>query len=39
MDNAAVRYFEAEDILHISVASGSESQSIELSTTITVELR
>jgi uncharacterized protein YuzE len=31
-------YFEAEDILHLTVASGPEVQSIELSPDITVEM-
>ncbi|MBP6016918.1 MAG: DUF2283 domain-containing protein [Candidatus Promineofilum sp.] len=33
-----IRYFEAEDILHIAIADGPESRSIELGPTITVEL-
>ena len=31
-------YFEAEDILHLTVASGPEVQSVELSPDITVEM-
>lgn len=38
MNKTTVRYFEAEDILHIAIAGGPESRSIELSPTITVEL-
>lgn len=38
MNKTTVRYFEAEDILHIAIAGGPESRTIELSPTITVEL-
>lgn len=38
MNNTTVRYFEAEDVLHIVIADGPESWSIELSPIITVEL-
>jgi uncharacterized protein YuzE len=38
MNNTTVRYFEAEDVLHIAIAGGPESRSVELSPTITVEL-
>lgn len=38
MNKPAIRYFEAEDILHIEIDGGPESRSIELSPTITVEL-
>jgi uncharacterized protein YuzE len=38
MNKTTIRYFEAEDILHIVLAGGPESRSIELSPTITVEL-
>ena len=38
MNKATIKYFEAEDILHIAIAGGPESRSIELSPTITVEL-
>lgn len=38
MNNTTVRYFEAEDILYITIAGGPESRSLELSPTITVEL-
>jgi len=38
MNKPTVRYFKAEDILHIAIAGGPESRTIELSPTITVEL-
>ncbi|WP_374686309.1 DUF2283 domain-containing protein [Promineifilum sp.] len=38
MSKTTVRYFETEDILHIAIAGGPESRTIELSPTITVEL-
>ena len=38
MRKTTIRYFEAEDILHIAIAGGPESRSIELGPTITVEL-
>ncbi len=38
MNKTTIRYFEAEDILHIAIAGGPESRSVELSPTITVEL-
>ncbi|WP_374687253.1 DUF2283 domain-containing protein [Promineifilum sp.] len=38
MNKTTIRYFEVEDILHIVIADGPESRSIELSPTITVEL-
>lgn len=38
MNKTTIRYFEAEDVLHIAIAGGPESRSIELSPTITVEL-
>ncbi|RIK12766.1 MAG: DNA polymerase III subunit alpha [Anaerolineae bacterium] len=38
MNKTVIRYFEAEDILHIAIADGPESRSIELGPTITVEL-
>lgn len=37
MNKPTIRYFKAEDILHIAIAGGPESRSIELSPTITVE--
>jgi uncharacterized protein YuzE len=33
-----IRYFEEEDVLHIVIAEGPESRSLELSPNITVEL-
>lgn len=33
-----MRYFEQEDIIHLTIAPGPESRSIELSPNITVEL-
>ena len=33
-----MRYFEHEDILHLVIAEGTESRSLELSPNITVEL-
>ena len=33
-----MRYFENEDVLHLVIAEGSETRSIELSPNITVEL-
>ena len=38
MNKTTIRYFETEDILHIAIADGPESRSLELSPTITVEL-
>ncbi len=38
MNKTTIRYFEAEDILHITLAGGPESRSIELSPQVTVEL-
>ncbi len=38
MNKMQMRYFEQEDILHLVVAEGSESRSLELSPNITVEL-
>ena len=38
MNKMKMRYFEQEDILHLVVAEGSESRSLELSPNITVEL-
>ena len=38
MNKMQMRYFEQEDILHLVVAEGSESRSLELSPYITVEL-
>ena len=38
MNKPRLIYFEKEDVLHLVVADGPESNSVELSPTITVEL-
>ncbi len=38
MNKTQMRYFEKEDILHLVIAKGTESRSLELSPNITVEL-
>jgi len=38
MSKTLVRYFEQEDILHLLIAEGTESRSLELTPNITVEL-
>jgi len=38
MNKTQMRYFEKEDILHLVIADGTESRSLELSPNITVEL-
>jgi uncharacterized protein YuzE len=38
MNKTQVRYFEREDVLHLLIAEGPESRSLELSPNITVEL-
>ena len=38
MNKTQMRYFEQQDVLHLSFAEGLESRSIELSPNITVEL-
>ena len=38
MNKPTIHYFESEDVLHIAIAGGPESRSIELGPTITVEL-
>ena len=38
MNRTRMRYFQEEDILHIAVAEGPESASVELSPNITAEL-
>ena len=38
MSKPRMRYFEAEDVLHLVFAEGHETQSLELSPNITVEL-
>lgn len=38
MNKTEVQYFEQEDVLHLVIADGPESRSLELSPNITVEL-
>ncbi|MDT5121856.1 MAG: hypothetical protein QOC96_1338 [Acidobacteriota bacterium] len=38
MNKTRIQYFEQEDILHLTIAEGPESRSLELSPNITVEL-
>jgi uncharacterized protein YuzE len=38
MNKTRIRYFEQEDILHMVLAEGVESRSLEISPNITVEL-
>ena len=38
MSNPRIQYFEQEDVLHLVLAEGPESRSLELSPNITVEL-
>ena len=38
MNKPHMVYFEKEDILHLAISDGAESQSVELSPNITVEL-
>lgn len=38
MNKTRIRYFEQEDVLHLVIAEGAESRSLELSPDITVEL-
>ena len=38
MNKTRLRYFEQEDVLHLTIAEGPESRSLELSPNITVEL-
>ena len=38
MSKPRIRYFEQEDVLHLAIAEGPESGSVELSPNITVEL-
>jgi uncharacterized protein YuzE len=38
MNKTRVRYFEQEDILHLTITDEPESRSLELSPNITVEL-
>lgn len=38
MNKTRVRYFEKEDVLHLVIAEGPETRSLELAPNITVEL-
>lgn len=38
MNKTQMRYFEQEDVLHLVIAEGAETRSVELSPNITVEL-
>jgi len=38
MSKSRIRHFEQEDVLHLLIAEGAESGSVELSPNITVEL-
>ena len=38
MNKPRMRYFEEGDVLHLAIAEGRETQSLELSPNITVEL-
>lgn len=38
MNKTRVRYFEKEDVLHLILAEGTESRSLEIGPNITVEL-
>ena len=38
MNKMLIKYFEKEDVLHLVIAEGPESRSLELSPNITVEL-
>lgn len=38
MSDLRMKYFEAEDILHINIQDGTEEKSVELSPNITAEL-
>jgi len=38
MSKTHMRYFEEEDILHVSISEGEEAGSVELSPNITAEL-
>jgi len=38
MNKPQVRYFEKEDVLHLLIADGPETRSLELAPNITVEL-
>lgn len=38
MNKTRMRYFEKEDVLHLVLAEGTESRSLEIAPNITVEL-
>ena len=38
MNKPRIRYFEKEDVLHLVLAEGTESRSLEIGPNITVEL-
>lgn len=38
LDNAGMKYFQDEDIIHIKISDGPELESVELSPNITAEL-
>ena len=38
MSKTHMRYFEEEDVLHVTIAEGSETASVELNPNITAEL-
>jgi uncharacterized protein YuzE len=38
MNKTRIRYFEKEDVLHLVLAEGPESRSLEIAPNITVEL-
>ena len=38
MNNAKMRYFEQEDILHLTISNEPEANSVEINPNITVEL-
>ena len=38
MSNAKMKYFEEEDILHLTISEESEANSVEINPNITVEL-
>jgi len=38
MSNPRIRYFEQEDVLHLTITEEPESRSVELNPNITVEL-
>ena len=38
MNKTRMRYFEKEDVLHLVLAEGAESRSLEIAPNITVEL-